>query len=46
MKKISTEGFTLIEILIVIGILSILILAVFVALDPIGLFAGGRNVRL
>lgn len=45
MKKISPEGFTLIEILIVIGILSILILAVFVALDPIGLFAEGRNVR-
>ena len=46
MKNIKyIKGFTLIELLVVIAIISILAVAVFVALDPVTRFADARNSR-
>lgn len=47
MKKILTnnKGFTLLEMLIVLTIISILATVVFVSLDPLTTFAEGRNAR-
>lgn len=43
MKK--TQGFTLMEILLVIGLLAVLAVVVFVALDPAKRFQDTRNAR-
>jgi len=45
MKTRMKEGFTLIEILIVIAIIGILALVVFVALDPAARFVDSRNTN-
>ena len=47
MKKINKKikGFTLIELLIVIAIIAILVSVVFVALNPLELFAESRNAQ-
>lgn len=47
MKKlpVAQEGFTLIEILVVIAIIALLATIVFVALDPVRRFADARNSR-
>ncbi len=42
--QVST-GFTLLEMLVVVGILTILALAVFVSIDPLTQFAESRNAR-
>jgi len=39
------RGFTLIELLVTISIISILIAAIFIALNPPELFAEARNAR-
>lgn len=39
------KGFTLLEVLVVVGILAILALVVFVAIDPVRQFAESRNAR-
>jgi prepilin-type N-terminal cleavage/methylation domain-containing protein len=45
-KKIySKKGFTLMEILLVIGIIATLAVIVFVVLDPAGRFQDARNAR-
>jgi prepilin-type N-terminal cleavage/methylation domain-containing protein len=44
-KKINTKAFTLVELLIVIGVLAILASIVFVALNPLGRFQNARNSR-
>jgi len=44
MKK-NNFGFTLLEILVVIGIIAFLAAFVFVSLDPLTLFAESRNTR-
>ncbi len=41
----SKSGFTLIELLIVIAIIAILVSVVFVALNPLELFAESRNAQ-
>ncbi len=41
----SNQAFTLIEILVVLTILSVLILAVFLAINPLELFAESRNAK-
>ena len=45
MKKTLQSGFTLIEILVVIAIISLLAAVVFVALDPVTRFGDARNSR-
>lgn len=44
-QKSAPTGFTLLELLIVVGILSLLTLAAFASLDPLKQFADGRNAR-
>jgi prepilin-type N-terminal cleavage/methylation domain-containing protein len=44
-KKIGKKGFTLVELLLVIGIIATLAVVVFVALDPAKRFQDARNVR-
>ncbi|KKR21910.1 MAG: hypothetical protein UT50_C0002G0001 [Candidatus Moranbacteria bacterium GW2011_GWA2_39_41] len=41
----SNQGFTLVELLLVIGIIATLAVVVFVALDPAKRFADARNAR-
>ncbi len=43
--KLRNKGFTLIELLIVIAIIATLIVVVFVALNPLRLFAESRNAQ-
>ncbi len=45
MNSSKRSGFTLIEILIVVGIIALLSTVVFVALDPVQRFADTRNSR-
>lgn len=44
-QRLNRKGFTLIEVLVVIAIISILATVVFVALDPVTRFADARNAR-
>lgn len=44
-KPTKTTGFTLVELLIVVAIITILAVLVFVALDPITRFSDARNSR-
>lgn len=45
MEKTKKSAFTLVELLIVIGVLAILASIVFVALNPLGRFQNARNAR-
>lgn len=45
LPKRLQKGFTLIEILVVVGIIALLATVVFVALDPVTRFADARNSR-
>src|SRR3990167_1245836 len=45
MRNKDIKGFTLIEILLVIGIIAVLATVVIVALDPVTRFADARNSR-
>ncbi|MDD4333108.1 MAG: prepilin-type N-terminal cleavage/methylation domain-containing protein [Patescibacteria group bacterium] len=43
--KLRQKGFTLIELLVVISIIAILVAVIFVALNPLELFAKSRNAQ-
>lgn len=44
-KKIENKGFTLIEILVVIGLIALLAAIVIIAINPARQFAQGRNTQ-